>query len=129
MSSPIPLMTAEFLDTPRALRRSYIKIKLPVFMRRSSRMLWNFCISDRLATILAGYRLLFRINLGSDVLPLCSDISPAAQNRILVTMESKSFEDIAQKNPHIATGGRYKPAHCKAPDRVALIVPYRQSKT
>lgn len=67
--------------------------------------------------------------IGTAVFAPCIHISSESQNRSLVIMEPKSMEEIVQNNPYVTLGGRYIPLRCKAPERVALVVPYRLFKT
>ncbi|XP_057707064.1 beta-1,4-galactosyltransferase 1 [Corythoichthys intestinalis] len=56
----------------------------------------------------------------------CPETSPLLVGPLRVEFNIPvSLERVAQENPHIRPGGRYKPSDCEALQKVALIIPFR----
>lgn len=47
------------------------------------------------------------------------------EGRIQVSKESKTIEEVQKLFPQLEAGGTYRPNDCRARDRVAIIVPFR----
>lgn len=58
-------------------------------------------------------------------LPLCPVLPPDLIGPLATYTDTVSFEKIAESNPLVKPGGRYKPADCVARHRVAIVIPYR----
>ena len=56
---------------------------------------------------------------------LCPCIPPNLTGRIPVSFEVFPYSVIYEKNKFVQKGGRWKPLHCRARHRVAIIIPYR----
>ncbi|XP_045196282.2 uncharacterized protein LOC123551417 [Mercenaria mercenaria] len=58
-------------------------------------------------------------------LELCPVIPPKLKGHIKVNAQVAAWAYIEQENAVLSPGGRYKPTHCLARHRVAIVVPYR----
>ncbi|XP_060069242.1 putative uncharacterized protein DDB_G0290989 [Ylistrum balloti] len=58
-------------------------------------------------------------------LPLCPLIPPTIVGKVPVTTAVYSWESLEDKFHDIQMGGRYRPTHCTARHRVAIILPFR----
>lgn len=45
--------------------------------------------------------------------------------RVKVLLKAPPMSQLEQQMPHIEAGGHFRPSECRARDRVAIIVPYR----
>ncbi|KAM8938959.1 beta-1,4-galactosyltransferase 1 [Pelodytes ibericus] len=56
----------------------------------------------------------------------CPETSPLLVGPLRIEFSiSINLEDIKKRNPNVREGGRYTPADCKAQEKVALIIPFR----
>ncbi|KAI6194426.1 hypothetical protein M3Y96_01123300 [Aphelenchoides besseyi] len=67
-------------------------------------------------------------------LPLCPAISNITNfvkhlPQATLLIEDLQEEEVAQSHKDIQPGGEWKPANCRARDRVAIIIPYRDRKS
>ncbi|XP_042296231.1 beta-1,4-galactosyltransferase 3 [Sceloporus undulatus] len=63
-------------------------------------------------------------------LPYCPDRSPYLIGPLTVSFRNvPTLEQIQEKNPAVALGGRYCPATCESHSRTAIIIPHRNRET
>ncbi|OCT97446.1 beta-1,4-galactosyltransferase 1 [Xenopus laevis] len=59
-------------------------------------------------------------------LPSCPDTSPLLRGPVTVNFNVQiNIKEDIKANPHVTEGGRYKPSDCKALQKVAIIIPFR----
>ncbi|XP_021366784.1 beta-1,4-N-acetylgalactosaminyltransferase bre-4-like [Mizuhopecten yessoensis] len=58
-------------------------------------------------------------------LPLCPLIPPTIVGKVPVMTAVYSWESLEEKFHNVEMGGRYRPTHCTARHRVAIVVPFR----
>ncbi|XP_069141426.1 uncharacterized protein [Argopecten irradians] len=58
-------------------------------------------------------------------LPLCPLIPPTIVGKVPVTTAVYSWEALETKFKDVGNGGRYRPTHCTARHRVAIVLPFR----
>ncbi|XP_063243395.1 beta-1,4-N-acetylgalactosaminyltransferase bre-4-like [Bacillus rossius redtenbacheri] len=57
--------------------------------------------------------------------PECPAIPPDLQGPVKVVTEAPPLEELERMFPSLLPGGRYRPSSCRARDRVAVVVPFR----
>ncbi|XP_043941291.1 beta-1,4-galactosyltransferase 2 [Protopterus annectens] len=59
-------------------------------------------------------------------LPPCPDVPPGLVGRLLIEFSTPMTQErLRKENPDVKEGGRYSPPDCKARQKVAIIIPYR----
>lgn len=65
------------------------------------------------------------VNSSQPSLPSCPVIPPNLIGRVKLMTDDVSFDQLETEHPELEPGGHFKPANCKAVQKVAVIIPYR----
>jgi len=61
----------------------------------------------------------------SEEVEMCPERSPLLLGALVVNQTKVDLEEVKQRNPNVELGGRFRPQNCKARQKVAFIIPFR----
>ncbi|XP_060052594.1 beta-1,4-galactosyltransferase 1-like [Erinaceus europaeus] len=63
---------------------------------------------------------------GAQSLPLCPVESPLLRGPLRIDSNPRvNLKQVETQNPQVALGGRYRPRNCTCPQKVAIVIPFR----